>query len=118
MTTGQQEQPQSAATDEVAARATDGILGPNPLVGLRPEDIVAAAREIGTMALSQPMLLLEQEAALARELLSVLSGTTKLAAPAGDKRFADSAWRDNPFYRMYMQSYLAWGSTLGSLVEK
>jgi poly[(R)-3-hydroxyalkanoate] polymerase subunit PhaC len=110
--------PAAGAPDEIAARAAEEMLGPNPFIGLRPQDILEAARQIGAQALRQPTLVLEQEAALARELLSVLAGNAKLAPPQGDKRFADSAWRDNPFYRMYLQGYLAWGQALAGFVER
>jgi polyhydroxyalkanoate synthase subunit PhaC len=34
-----------------------------------------------------------------------------------DKRFTDPAWQDNPFYRTWMQTYLAWCNGLGQLVD-
>ena len=51
-------------TDDLAASAAEGMLGPNPFVGLRPSDILATAQQIGAQALRQPALVLEQEAAL------------------------------------------------------
>jgi poly[(R)-3-hydroxyalkanoate] polymerase subunit PhaC len=118
MKTSERDQTPSDAPDEVSAQAADQILGPNPFIGLRPQDILAAARQIGEQALRQPTLVLEQEAALARDLLSVLAGNTKLSPAQGDRRFTDSAWRDNPFYRMYLQSYLAWGKALTGFVDR
>ena len=118
MTTGKHKEPGTGAPDEVAARAAEGMLGPNPFVGLRPQDIVSAVQQIGAQAVRQPGLVLEQEAALARELISVLSGNAKTAVPQGDKRFTDSAWRDNPFYRMGLQGYLAWGKALTGFVDR
>ena len=35
-----------------------------------------------------------------------------------DRRFADTAWRENGPYRLLAQSYLAWGSALGELVDR
>jgi len=104
--------------NEAAGRPPEELLGPNPFIGLRPQDIFAAAQQIGAQALRQPTLALEQEAALVRELLSVLSGDSKLAPPVADKRFSDSAWRDNPFYRVYLQGYMAWGRALMGFVER
>jgi polyhydroxyalkanoate synthase len=49
----------------------------------------------------------EQEAALIRDLISVMSGQSELATPKGDKRFGDQAWQESPLYRMVMQGYLA-----------
>jgi len=34
-----------------------------------------------------------------------------------DKRFSDPAWRDNPFYRTWMQTYLAWCKGLNQFVD-
>jgi polyhydroxyalkanoate synthase subunit PhaC len=102
----------------VAAQATEGILGPNPFIGLRPQDVLSTVGNIGGQALKQPMLVLEQQAALARDLIAVLSGNTEIAPSGGDKRFVDSAWKDNPFYRMSLQGYLAWSSALTGFVEK
>src|SRR5256885_2897796 len=118
MNRGESRGPPLGAPDEIAARASEEILGPNPFVGLRPQDIFAAAHQIGAQALRQPTLVLEQEAALARELLSVLSGNAKLDPPQGDKRFTDSAWRDNPFYRMYLQRFPGSGQALSGFVSR
>jgi polyhydroxyalkanoate synthase len=50
----------SGAPDDVAASATDGMLGPNPFVGVRPCDILATAQQIGAQAVQHPTLLVEQ----------------------------------------------------------
>src|SRR5262245_15885564 len=105
-------------TDGLAGRATDGMLGPNPFIGLRPEDLAATVRTLGAQAVKQPALVLEQEAAFARDLIAALSGNAELATEKGDRRFADGAWRENPFYRMYLQGYLAWSNALGGFVDK
>ena len=41
---------------ELAEQATEGMLGPNPFVGLRAEDIVASLRAIGEQAIQHPTL--------------------------------------------------------------
>ena len=96
MKAGERGESPPGTTDEIAAQAAEEILGPNPFVGLRPQDVLAAAGQIGAQAFRQPALVLEQEAALARDLLSVLSGDAKLAPMPGDKRFRESAPRDTP----------------------
>jgi polyhydroxyalkanoate synthase len=108
-------------TDDLAASAAEGMLGPNPFVGLRPSDILATAQQIGAQALRQPALVLEQEAALVRELIAVLYGGARdgaQASPQRDKRFADPAWRDNSLYRVTLQSYLAWRNALSGFIER
>ena len=104
--------------DALAGRAAEGMLGPNPFIGMRPEDIAETVRLIGAQAVKQPGVVLEQEAAFARDLISALCGNTDLAPEKGDKRFADSAWQWNPFYRTYLQGYLAWSRALGGFVDK
>ena len=123
-----QQNPQDDKADDLAASAAEGMLGPNPFVGLRACDIVATAQQIGAQALRQPALVMEQEAALARELMGLFSSSAqatppegappKGAPPKGDKRFADVAWQNNFLYRATLQGYLAWRDALAGFVER
>ncbi|MFL9937148.1 alpha/beta fold hydrolase [Paraburkholderia sp. RL18-103-BIB-C] len=108
----------SEQSDDLAASATEGMLGPHPFVGLRPCDVLATAQQIGAQALRQPALFVEQEAKLARELMAVLSGNGQSTPPQGDKRFGDAAWRDNSLYRMTLQGYFAWRDALAGFVDR
>ena len=108
----------AGASAEIAAGAAERMLGPNPFIGLRGGDILASAGQVASAALKNPMLLLEQEAELARELISILGGNSDLAPAKGDKRFLEEAWRSNPFYRMALQGHLAWSKALAGLVEQ
>jgi polyhydroxyalkanoate synthase len=94
------------------------MLGPNPFIGLRAQDIAETLRVLGTQALKQPGLVLESQAAFARDLIAALAGTADLAPEKGDRRFADGAWQQNPFYRFYLQGYLAWSRALGGFVNR
>ena len=38
--------PADAAPDEIASDAAEGMLGPNPFIGLRGRDMLASARDI------------------------------------------------------------------------
>ncbi len=107
-----------AATDPLVARAAEGMLGPNPFVGLRGEDLLASLGDLTSQAVRQPQLLLEQQATLARDLISVVAGNADLAPDAADKRFQDTAWTSNPFYRGLLQGHLAWRKALAGLVER
>ncbi len=90
----------------------------NPFIGLRACDVLDTVRQVGAQAVRQPTLLLEQKAALARELMATLSGNGAAEPQKGDKRFADPAWQSNPFYRIAMQSYLTWCNALNGYVER
>jgi polyhydroxyalkanoate synthase len=118
MSTRKQAQAKAHSPDELASGAAEEILGPNPFVGMRWQDVLAASRAIGVQALKQPALALEQQAILARELVSVMVGSSELEIPKGDKRFVDAAWQSNPFYRMVLQGYVAWRDALNSFVDK
>jgi poly[(R)-3-hydroxyalkanoate] polymerase subunit PhaC len=106
------------AEDDVAARATEGMLGPNPFVGLRSQDVLEQFDKIAAAAAKQPQLILAQQAALARELMAILLGTSEIAPSADDKRFRDTRWQDHPLYKMYLQSYLAWARGADEFVGK
>jgi polyhydroxyalkanoate synthase len=97
--------------------AAESMLGPNPFIGFRPQDIAAAFGELAGQAIRRPMTVLEQEAALLRELVAIASGRSQLSA-AGDKRFSDRAWQDNPFYRLCLQTYLAWTKSVTQFAEQ
>src|ERR1700731_58211 len=107
----------SEEQNDLAASAAEGMLGPNPFVGLRPRDIMATAQQIGAQALRQPALLMEQEAALVRDLIAVLGGSADSTPPQGDKRFTDPAWQTNSLYRMTLQTYVAWRNALTGFVD-
>jgi polyhydroxyalkanoate synthase len=111
-------QGQLSQPEDVAARAADGILGPNPFIGLRLLDVLASFRQIAQQIVQHPTLVVEQQAALVRDLISVLAGKSELAPGPGDKRFGDDAWKQNPGYRTYLQGYLAWTSALKGFVDR
>src|SRR5262245_54101388 len=105
-------------SEQLIEHATEGMLGPNPYIGFQPQDIAAALRELAQQAVEHPALLLEQQAALLREFMAIVSGSSKLSAAPGDKRFADPAWRENPVYRMCLQTYLAWTKSVAQFVDQ
>jgi poly[(R)-3-hydroxyalkanoate] polymerase subunit PhaC len=120
MTTNKPPTAQAATNGQssLADQATEGMLGPNPFIGLQPQDILASLQAIGEQAVQHPTLVLEQEAALVRDLISVLAGKSELAPRQGDKRFGDDAWKDNTLYRMTLQGYLAWTNALQGFVDR
>src|ERR1700730_6147364 len=109
---------ESDASQRLIENATEGMLGPNPFIGFRPQDITAAFRELAHQAVQHPAMVLEQEAALLRELIAILSGSSKLAAAPGDRRFADAAWQENPLYRICLQTYLAWANSVTQFLHQ
>jgi polyhydroxyalkanoate synthase len=105
------------APESFAQNAAGALLGPNPFVGLTAQDILRILRSLGEHALSQPRMVMEQQAALVRELIGVLAGSSPLAPEPGDRRFQDPTWGTSPLYRRWMQGYLAWRGSLHALVD-
>jgi polyhydroxyalkanoate synthase subunit PhaC len=108
---------QSGSTAEVAAPAAEGLLGPNPFIGLDPADVFATLGKLAREAVRSPMQAVEHEAALVGALLSIVTGNADIAPAKGDKRFSDAAWNSNPFYRMYLQGYLTWSRALDRYID-
>jgi polyhydroxyalkanoate synthase len=63
-----------------------------------------------------PHRLARQAAWLAGELARVGLGSSTLAPPARDRRFADPAWTSNPLLRRLVQAYLATGQSAERLL--
>ena len=103
--------------DEIAGRAAEGMLGPNPFVGLRPQDVASALWGVAGEAWRRPRALVGEFVELLKETVTILGGSSALAPAAGDRRFQDATWRDNPLYRSGLQLYLAWARALGGLVD-
>jgi polyhydroxyalkanoate synthase len=51
------------------------------------------------------------------ELKNVLLGKSTLVPESDDRRFADPAWSQNPLYRRYLQTYLAWRKELHDWID-
>jgi len=110
--------PPEVAAGDIAIGAVAGKRVPGPRVELHGGDVLATLRDLFGRAVKPPVLVLEQEAALARDLISVLTGSSQIAPEPGDKRFQDAAWQSNPVYHALLQWHLAWGRALGGLVER
>lgn len=106
----------SVQTD-VATRATESMLGPNPFVGFSREDVLDAWVKVLDSAISQPTSVVINSASFVMELLRVLIGTSELAPEKGDKRFTHQRFSTGKLYRRAMQSYLAAVKALNNWLE-
>jgi polyhydroxyalkanoate synthase len=81
------------------------LTGAVPLVPLgRPQ--VAAAARLAAAGARHPIQLAGAGLRLAGELVAAGAGVPKWQPQPGDRRFADSAWAENPIYRRVLQGYL------------
>jgi polyhydroxyalkanoate synthase len=76
-----------------------------------------ATIKLGSSLVRHPRTVARQVGGLVRELGRVAAGDAEIKPPRGDRRFADPAWQDNPFFRRVMQAYLATGAALDGLIS-
>lgn len=99
-------------------RATTARDAGEPFFGFRGEDLAATAGALAKEATAHPTLVLEEQAALVRDIIRVLAGQSDLKPAPKDKRFADLGWTDNPFYRVFLGGYLAWTKSLDAFIDR
>src|SRR5262252_2428522 len=107
-----------APEHDIREQAAAHTLAANPLVGVRGEDLVASARLLLGEMLNNPAVAMRQSMALVAEFGRIAIGSSVLAPDPKDRRFADSAWKDNAAYRALAQTYLAWGNALYQFIDE
>jgi polyhydroxyalkanoate synthase len=105
------------SNDELKYQASENTLGLNPVVGLRGKDLLASARMVLRQAIRQPVHSVKHVAHFGLELKNVLLGKSGLQPTSDDRRFADPAWSQNPLYKRYLQTYLAWRKELHAWID-
>jgi polyhydroxyalkanoate synthase len=109
-----------AETHEQTAEQMPGgeaAFGLMPLVGFRGADLFEVSQQIAQQAIQQPPLLLKNYSNFMLEMGRVMTGQSTVEPDAKDKRFTDEAWKTNPFYRMYLQTYLTWQQSLKAFIN-
>jgi len=51
------------------------------------------------------------------EMGRVMTGQSTIEPESTDKRFNDEMWKKNPFYHMYLQTYLTWQKSLNGFIN-
>ncbi|MGG2395481.1 class II poly(R)-hydroxyalkanoic acid synthase [Pseudomonas sp. SH1-B] len=103
--------------DDLKRQASENTLGLNPVIGIRGKDLLTSARMVLSQALKQPFHSAKHVAHFGLELKNVMLGQSALLPEDGDRRFTDPAWSQNPLYRRYLQTYLAWRKELHDWIE-
>ncbi len=101
-----------ASAEQFARDAAESTLALNPVVGINPDDLVAAARTTALQGIKQPLILTKHMAGYGRKLVDALSGEKPYSAQKKDRRFQHRAWQDNGFYNGLLQAYLALNESL------
>jgi len=109
-----------AETQERTAEPMPGgeaAFGLMPMVGFRGADLFNASQQIAEQALKQPPLALKHYTNFMLEMGRVMTGQSTVEPDAKDKRFTDEVWKTNPFYRMYLQTYVTWQQSLNAFLD-
>ncbi len=93
------------------------MFGLTPFVGWRMADVAAASRQMIGQAGRQPALIFKWYANYLLEMSRVLAGQSTREPDPKDKRFIDTTWKSNAWYRMVLQAYLAWRDSLNGIVN-
>lgn len=104
-------------SDADVERATDGILGANPAIGISRDEVIDAVSRLFKLVAGKPQNILKQHLALAEELGRVATGSSQIQPDRKDRRFAHEVWQTNGYYKRVMQSYLAWRQTMFDILE-
>ncbi len=95
----------------------EAAFGLMPIVGFRGADLFHVGQQIAEQAINQPPLLLKQYTNFLLEMGRVMTGQSTVEPDAKDKRFTDEVWKTNPFYHMYLQTYLTWQQSLNAFIN-
>jgi polyhydroxyalkanoate synthase len=112
--TGADVGPRAAARAALDVMLTDAAVGQSR--ASRFLDPVSSVKLAGSLA-GRPRAVARRVGALGSELVRVASGSSELAPPKRDRRFADPAWQESWLFRRLMRSYLALGGTVEALID-
>ncbi len=104
------------ANPEEHAPAVDAILGANPFVGISARDFLTSLGQFLRNLAAHPDEFRSRMSGYLFDLTQIATGESELKPEPNDRRFADPAFAENPFYRRLMQAYLAWRASLHDLV--
>ncbi|NNE52276.1 MAG: alpha/beta fold hydrolase [Sulfitobacter sp.] len=109
---------QSTNARDIAQNASENTLALNPLVTLRAEDMFGAGTNMMRAMAAQPQAIMEQWMAFAQDTQAILTQKSEIKPDPKDRRFADTAWQNNPFTKGIMQAYLSWADKVQHMVEE
>jgi len=96
--------PDSERLKDAAADATVAL---NPIVGLRPQELLAAAGTLLWHAARQPQLVAKHTLGFTSDLTDVLFGRADLKPDPKDKRFQFDVWEKSAYFGRLMRAWLA-----------
>jgi polyhydroxyalkanoate synthase len=107
---------QAPPAEPAAAAGLDTLLTDAALGPVRRMVPGRASAKLAAKLAMRPDKVARRGAGLAAELARIAVGRSELEVPAKDRRFKDEAWSQNPAFRRLVQTYLATGRTIDSLI--
>ncbi|XAY06916.1 Poly(3-hydroxyalkanoate) polymerase subunit PhaC [Paraconexibacter sp. AEG42_29] len=93
---------------------TDAAMGnPAQRIARQPGALVKTAARVGL----RPDRVARRAASFTKDVAEITRGSSEIAPPRGDKRFADPAWQKNWLFRRVAQTYIAAGTHADGLID-
>jgi polyhydroxyalkanoate synthase len=98
-------------------RAEETSFGLMPFIGFNNADLLSISQKVVEQTIKQPPLLLKHYTDFLTKMGSVATNQSTIKPDSKDKRFLDEIWSTNPFYQMYLQTYLTWRQSLKAFID-
>jgi polyhydroxyalkanoate synthase len=110
--------PDGEQAEMVSDQAARHTLALNPLVGLRDRDLFDGVATVFKAVANEPAAAARQWLWFMGELGKIAAGQSEQSPAAGDRRFADPAWKSSNVHRALLQAYLAWENAVDRFVDQ
>jgi len=101
----------ASASSDAAAEAvpylTSQIWGAQSGVGVNYGDLAQTAQKMMNLMFQRPDVALDKVNKFWTEQIRLLTGASDIAPASDDHRFDDPLWRENPYYKIAMQTHLS-----------
>ena len=97
--------------------AAQGMLGPNPVVGIDYDEMFDGAKRALKSLMVNPSVIVKENINLLNELVKVVKGDSEVKPDPRDKRFMHKIWGKSAYYKRVMQSYLAWHTSVYKILD-
>lgn len=106
-----------AGADAEQTHATEAPSSLLPFAGLGNADLFRAGQQIIEQAIKRPSFVFKHSTNFLFEMGRVVTNQSTIEPDAKDKRFLDELWSTNPFYHLYLQTYLTWRQSLNAFID-
>jgi polyhydroxyalkanoate synthase subunit PhaC len=113
-----EESPKAPEPTTEETRAEENSFGLMPFIGFNNADLLSISQKVVEQTIKQPPLLLKHYTDFLTKMGHVATNQATIKPDPKDKRFLDEIWSTNPFYQMYLQTYLTWRQSLKAFIDE